>query len=286
MGDINLKSVFGNNNRSQIRNKIQCNKIIQNSLQQLVGEYFSGTTIDEKFIQGVHDDTKEFEVFFGRAKAFTSPNSEYTNFQELITKFYQEIFEDAGIPDRINKICTIDDVYTIAITSRDESTPGNRNTKLHHDSIIASAFFLIQPKYVFLLLIGVSNKQHNQLTYSKNFGFGTFLLATIEEIEKCTIGSISPIFGQIPKLGEASAFYKKNLFSKVSLKNDTVKLIQKEQVVAVIEDKNKTMIWVKSSGPIIIVTGAWVSTYNTDLVIDEIFNKGKRIFLEIIQKPQ
>jgi hypothetical protein len=85
MGDINLKSVFGNNNRSQI----------QNSLQQLVGEYFSGTTIDEKFIQGVHDDTKEFEVFFGRAKAFTSPksiqndfilvSSEYTNFQELIT---------------------------------------------------------------------------------------------------------------------------------------------------------------------------------------------------------
>ena len=56
-----------------------------------------------------------------------------------------------------------------------------------------------------------------------------------------------------------------------------MKLIQKEQVVAVIEDKNKTMIWVKSSGPIIIVTGAWVSTYNTDLVIDEIFNKGKRI---------
>ena len=133
MGDINLKSVFGNNNRSQIRNKIQCNKIIQNSLKQLVEEYFSGTTIDEKFIQGVHDDTKEFEVFFGRAKAFTSPKSEYTNFQESITKFYQEIFEDAGIPERINIICTLDDVYTIAITSRDKSTPGNRNTTLFYN---------------------------------------------------------------------------------------------------------------------------------------------------------
>ena len=181
--------------------------------------------------------------------------------------------------DRIKHICSIDDLILIVVTSKEKQVVGKRSTKLLQDSIIASAIFCSKPTYNYLILIGVSNQLHHGITYSENYGIGTFLLSTIDQIGKCMQSKFMPIYCQVTKHSKARDFYRKNFFYNVSKNNSVLKTIIQDQPNIVIQDKSNEMVWWRSQGPTYNITGAWVANYpDQHSVIKEIFDSGRNIF--------
>ena len=195
MGDVNKNNTFGKQKCSQIRNKINQAKLIKFIMSELVSESFSNSKIQSVFINKSSTEVNDCDVFIGNSKAFRSNKSianeyiliptEFENFQEMISSFFCNIFIDTKMDDRIKHICSIDDLILIVVTSKEKQVVGKRSTKLLQDSIIASAIFCSKPTYNYLILIGVSNQLHHGITYSENYGIGTFLLSTIDQIGKC-----------------------------------------------------------------------------------------------------